>query len=379
MICYALKANSNLAVICTLAKLGAGADVVSEGELRRALAAGVPVGKIVFSGVGKGEDEMALALDAGIHQFNIESEPELEVLADMAAARGRRAPVAIRLNPDVDAGTHAKIDTGRKENKFGIAIDRAHAVFARAAELPGLAIVGVAVHIGSQLTDLAPFRAAFERVAELVADLRADGHPIRRLDLGGGLGIPYHDDDVPPSPTDYAAMVREVAEPLGCEVVLEPGRLLVGNAGVLVTRVIYVKEGSTRGFVIVDAAMNDLLRPTLYDAYHAIIPVREPEDGAPTRALDVVGPVCETGDIFAAQRPLPPLQPGDLLAICSTGAYGAVMASGYNTRLPAPEVLVRGDAHAVVRPRPSYDEVLGQELMPDWLTGSPDAAARGVA
>jgi diaminopimelate decarboxylase len=366
-ICYALKANGNLAVIRTLARLGAGADVVSEGELRRALAAGVPAGKIVFSGVGKTRAEMAFALDAGIAQINVESEPELDALSEVAAARGKVAPVALRVNPDVDAGTHDKISTGRKENKFGIETEHALEIYARAQSMPGIRPVGLAVHIGSQLTDLGPYRAAFERIAALVRRLRADGHKVSHLDLGGGLGIVY-DRETPPAPADYGAVVREVIGPLGCAIAIEPGRSLVGNAGVLLTRVIYVKDGTARRFVIVDAAMNDLARPTLYDAYHDIVTVAAPPAGAASAPVDVVGPVCETGDTFAVGRVLPPVASGDLLAIMTAGAYGAVMASTYNARLLAPEVLVAGDRFATVRPRQDYDSLLGLDAMPPWLT-----------
>ncbi|WP_029007164.1 diaminopimelate decarboxylase [Azospirillum halopraeferens] len=365
-VCYAVKANSNLAVIRTFADLGAGADVVSEGEMRRALAAGVPAERIVFSGVGKTRGEMRAALEAGIHQINVESVPELEALSEVATSMGVEAPIAIRVNPDVDAGTHAKIATGKKENKFGIDWDHAREVYGRAAALPGLAPLGIAVHIGSQLTDLAPFRAAYERVVELLHALRADGIDIRRLDLGGGLGIRYREES-PPDLTAYAGMVRSITGNLGCRVTLEPGRSLVGNAGILVARVIFVKQGLHRRFLIVDAAMNDLIRPTLYDAYHAIVPVREPGPNPDIAPIDVVGPVCESGDTFALQRPLPAMGADELVAFHSAGAYGAVMSSTYNTRPLAPEVLVRGDAFAVVRPRPSIEAMLAAERMPDWL------------
>ncbi len=367
-VCYAVKANSNLAVIRCLARLGAGADVVSGGEMRRALAAGIPAGRIVFSGVGKTREEMRAALEAGIHQINVESIPELEALSEVAASLGVEAPIAFRVNPDVDAKTHAKIATGKKENKFGIDHDHARAVYARAAGLPGIKPVAIAVHIGSQLTDLAPFRAAYERVAALLHELRADGHDIRRLDLGGGLGITYKNER-PPELADYAAMVRSITGNLGCRITLEPGRSLVGNAGVLVSRVLYVKEGLHRRFVIVDAAMNDLVRPALYDAYHGIVPVAEPDPAARTEPFDVVGPVCESGDTFALQRLLPPLAAGDAVAFLSAGAYGAVMASTYNSRPLVPEVLVNGADFAVVRPRPSVEEMLAAERVPDWLAG----------
>ncbi len=365
-ICYALKANSNLAVVGTLARLGAGADVVSEGELMRALAAGIPADRIVFSGVGKTRAEMKAALTAGIFQLNVESLPELEALSQVAAGLGVTAPVALRVNPDIDAGTHHKISTGRKENKFGIDIDHAREAYAFAAGLPGVRAVGVAVHIGSQLTSLAPFRAAFKKAAHLVQALRADGHAIDRLDLGGGLGIVYR-EETPPTPTDYAALVAEATQGLGCRVLLEPGRALVGNAGVLLTRVLYVKTGLHRRFVIVDAAMNDLIRPSLYDAWHGILPVAEPMPGSVAEPFDVVGPVCETGDTFAVQRPLVAPRPGDLMAVLSAGAYGAVMASTYNTRPLVPEVLVDGDRFAVIRPRVDCAALLALDRLPSWL------------
>lgn len=366
-ICFAVKANSNQAVIRTLARLGAGADVVSEGEMRRVLAAGVPADRIVFSGVGKTRSEMKAALEAGIFQFNVESLPELEALSDVATSLGVTAPVGIRVNPDVDAKTHAKISTGKKENKFGIDIDHARAAYARAAELPGIRPVAVAVHIGSQLTDLEPFRHAFERVALLVLALRSAGHDIRRVDLGGGLGIVYA-AETPPVPADYAALVREVVGDLGCHITLEPGRALVGDAGILVSRVVYRKAGTGRGFLIIDAAMNDLIRPSLYNAIHPIVPVREmPEDGT-VALVDVVGPVCETGDTFATSVWLPLfLDSGDLVAITAAGAYGAVMASTYNTRPLAPEVLVSGSDFAVVRPRPSVESMIAADRLPPWL------------
>lgn len=364
-ICFALKANSSLAVVRLLTELGAGADVVSGGELRRALTAGVPAQKIVYSGVGKTPVEMNAALDAGIRQFNVESDAELEQLSAVAASRSAIAEIAIRVNPDVDAGTHAKITTGKADNKFGIEIARAPEVYARAAALPGVLPVSVAVHIGSQLTDLAPFRAAFGHVADLVRRLRDAGHDIHRLDLGGGLGIVYR-AEAPPSPADYAAMVRETVGDLGCELIFEPGRALVGRAGVLATRVLYTKTANTRTFVIVDAAMNDLLRPTLYDAWHDIRPAHEPAVGAPLAPVDIVGPVCETGDTFATDRPMPPLGAGDIVVIENTGAYGAVMSSAYNTRPPAPEIMVNGDKFSIVRPRQTVDDLLAQERFADW-------------
>ncbi len=366
-ICYAVKANSNIAVIRALADLGAGADVVSGGELRAALTAGVPAGRIVFSGVGKTRDEMAAALTAGVMQINVESEPELEALGGVARSLGVRAPVAIRINPDVDAHTHAKITTGLGENKFGIEWTVAHRVYARAAAMPEIDVVGTAAHIGSQLTDLEPFREAFLRLRDLVVMLRADGHRIRTLDLGGGLGIPYGNEEAPiPAPSAYAGVVRETVGDLGCRLILEPGRLLVGNAGALATRIVYVKEGATRTFVIVDAAMNDLLRPTLYNAHHAIVPVTEPPANAKTRPVDIVGPICETGDTFGTGRPLPPVAAGDLLVIRTAGAYGAVMASTYNMRPLVAEVLVKGGAFAVVRDRIPVEDLLARQHIPNW-------------
>ena len=366
---YAVKANSNLAVIRLLAGLGAGADVVSEGELRKALAGGVPAEHIVFSGIGKSEEELAFALERGIHQINVESIPELELLSRVAARLGRTAVIALRVNPDVDANTHAKISTGKAENKFGIDIAHAGAAYRRATQLPGLKPVGLAVHIGSQLTDLAPYEAAFRRLVDLALELRQQGLAVERLDLGGGLGIRYR-AEAPPSVADYATLARRLTHNLGFAIALEPGRAIVGNAGVLVSRVLYVKAGATRKFVIQDAAMNDLIRPSLYDAWHEIVPVREPAAAARREPMDVVGPVCETGDTFALARPLPPVSSGDLLAILSAGAYGAVMSSSYNTRRLVPEVLVNGADFAVVRPRPSYEEMLGQEQIPPWLSGS---------
>jgi diaminopimelate decarboxylase len=365
LICYSVKANSNLAVIGTLARLGAGADVVSEGELRRALAAGVPPERIVFSGVGKTRDEISYALAQGIYRINVESEPELQALGAIAASLGRQVEIGIRVNPDVDAKTHAKISTGRAENKFGVDIAHALRIFAAARALPGVTPKTVAVHIGSQLNDLAPMRVAFSAVAELVTALRADGHDIDSIDLGGGLGIRYDDED-PPTRTAYATMVLEATGNLGCRLIFEPGRTLAGNSGILVTRVIYEKHGTARRFIIVDAAMNDLIRPALYDAHHDILPVREtPGDAARTPA-DIVGPICETGDTFARARLLPQLRPDDLIAFASAGAYGAVMASTYNTRRLIPEVLVRNDAYSVVRRRPDYDELLQLERLADW-------------
>jgi diaminopimelate decarboxylase len=365
-ICYAVKANSNQAVLATLAKLGAGADVVSEGEARRAVAAGIPPDRIVFSGVGKTEAELAYALDTGIGQVNIESERDLELLSRLAVARGKCMPIAIRINPDVDALTHAKISTGKAENKFGIDINQAPRVFARAAELPGVEPVSVALHIGSQLTDFAPYEQAFGRVAELVRSLRAAGIAIRHLDLGGGIGVPYHGGPAPDIAA-YAAIVRRTVGDLDCALLFEPGRYLVAEAGVLVGTVIDVKQGATRRFVVGDFAMNDLIRPTLYEAYHPVLPVAEPEPGATSAIVDVVGPICETGDFLARDRALPPVEPGDLLAVTHAGAYGAVMSSTYNTRPMVPEVLVNGADWAVVRPRPSYEALIGLDQIPDWL------------
>jgi diaminopimelate decarboxylase len=365
-ICYSLKANSNQAVIATFARLGAGADVVSEGELRRALAAGMPAERIVFAGVGKSAAEMAAGLEAGIQQFNVESLPELELLDRVAREKGKRARVALRVNPDVDARTHKKIATGKAENKFGIDLGRVRQIYGRAAGMAGIEPVGLAVHIGSQLLDLAPYRSAFTKIAGLVAEIRADGHRIESLDLGGGLGIAYHDEHAP-AIEDYVRSVQETVGNLGCQLYFEPGRWLVGHAGILVTRVLYVKRGVERNFVIVDAAMNDLIRPTLYDAYHPILPVAEPGSDAAASRYDVVGPICETGDFFAQGRPLPPLEAGDLLAIASAGAYGAVMSSTYNSRLLIPEVMVRGTEHAIVRARPNYHDMMALDRLPDWI------------
>ncbi|NBZ88206.1 diaminopimelate decarboxylase [Stagnihabitans tardus] len=365
-VCFAIKSLSNIAVLKLLGDLGAGMDVVSGGEYRRALAAGVPGDRIVFSGVGKTREEMRLALTHGIRQFNVESEPELLALSEVASAMGATAPITLRVNPDVDAKTHEKIATGKSENKFGIPIAKARAVYALAATLPGIKVVGVDVHIGSQLTDLAPFEAAFQKVAELTLQLREDGHEITRLDLGGGLGIPYtRSNEAPPLPTDYGAMVKRTLGHLNCEIEIEPGRLISGNSGLLVSEVIYVKEGEGRTFLIVDAAMNDLVRPSMYGAHHDIVPVIE--STADRQDYDVVGPVCETGDTFAKGRALARLEPGDLIAFRSAGAYGAVMASEYNTRPLIPEVLVMGDQFAVIRQRPSFEEILNRDSIPSWL------------
>jgi diaminopimelate decarboxylase len=367
LVCYAMKANSNQAVVRTLARLGAGADVVSEGELKRARAAGIPPHKIMFSGVGKTARELALAVDEGILCVNVESEPELELLSSIAQQKGRTAHVSLRVNPDVDARTHAKIATGKAENKFGIPISRAREVYARAAKLPGLQPSGVDMHIGSQITDLAPFDGAFGLLSEFVRTLRHDGHTISHVDLGGGLGIPYREDnEPPPHPDAYAAMVKRATRDLGCTLIFEPGRLIVGNAGVLVTRVLYLKRGETKTFVIVDAAMNDLIRPTLYEAHHDIRPVREAAAAAPRIVADVVGPVCESGDFLALARDLPEPRPGDLLAIMSAGAYGAVQAGTYNTRPLIPEVLVREGEWAVVRPRLEAEALIGLDRLAPW-------------
>jgi diaminopimelate decarboxylase len=368
LVCYAMKANSNQAVVKLLGKLGAGSDVVSEGELRRALAAGIAPSKIVFSGVGKTAREMDFALAAGIHCFNVESEPELELLSARGVAAGVTAPVSLRINPDVDARTHKKIATGKAENKFGVPRQKARAIYRRAASLPGLRVVGIDMHIGSQIIDLEPFDDAFALLAGLVGELRADGHAIEHVDLGGGLGIPYRaDNEPPPLPDAYADIVRRHVSPLGLKVIFEPGRLIVGNAGILVAEVIYVKDGDARNFVIVDAAMNDLIRPTLYEAFHQIRPVREDAADGPRMTADVVGPVCETGDFLALDRELPRLATGDLIAFATAGAYGAVQSGTYNTRLLVPEVLVDGDRFHVVRPRPTYEQLIGLDSVPDWL------------
>ena len=372
LVCYAMKANSNQAVLQLMASLGAGVDVVSGGEYRRAIAAGFPGERIVFSGVGKTREEMELALKGGIRQFNVESEPEMRVLSEVASRLGVVAPVTVRVNPDVDAKTHEKIATGKAENKFGIPIARASEVYAEIAALPGLEAIGIDVHIGSQLTDLAPFETAYGLVADLTRQLRAEGHDIRRLDLGGGLGIPYErSNTAPPLPMEYGDVIKRTVGDLGCEIEIEPGRLIAGNAGLLVSEVIYVKEGEDRSFLILDAAMNDLIRPAMYGAYHDIVPVLEPVAGAETQPFDVVGPVCESGDTFTKQRDLPPLGPGDLVAFRSAGAYGAVMASEYNSRPLIPEVLVHEHQFAVIRARPSFEEMINRDSIPEWLEGSP--------
>ena len=367
VICYSVKANGNIAVVGTLARLGAGADVVSGGELKRALKAGVPASKVVFSGVGKSADELAMALDAGIMQINVESEPELELLGEMAASRGVEAPVALRINPDVDALTHDKITTGKAENKFGIGWARILDVYARGAAMDSVRMFGLTMHIGSQLTALAPFSDAFERLRELVLALRGNGHSVTHLDLGGGLGIVY-DQEAVPAPAQYADVVRTRLGDLGCQLVFEPGRVIVGNAGLLLSRVLYVKEGATRCFVVVDAAMNDLMRPALYGAHHAILPVVQGGPETETREVDVVGPICETGDTFATRRALPEVKAGDLLAFGSAGAYGATMASTYNARPLVPEVLVKENSFEVVRERIEVDDLIARESFPDWLS-----------
>ncbi|MCP4386418.1 MAG: diaminopimelate decarboxylase [Hyphomicrobiales bacterium] len=367
MICYAMKANANQAIIRTFLDEGAGLDVVSEGELRRALAAGAKPDRIVFAGVAKTASEIAFAIDTGIACFNVESEPELSLISEIASAKGTTAPVAIRVNPDVDAKTHAKITTGRAENKFGIPYDRARDVYAEAARLPGLRITGVDMHIGSQITDLAPFDQAYELLADLVRDLRNDGHVIDHVDAGGGLGIPYQlDDPPPPEPRAFGEIVRRRLGNLGCRILFEPGRVFVGNAGILVSEVVYVKTGTAKTFIIVDAAMNDLIRPTLYEAHHDIRPVRQPAADATLSIADVVGGVCESGDYLALDRPLPPLSRGDRIAIMTVGAYGAVQASTYNTRPLLPEVLVRGGEWALVRPRQTYEQLIGMDVLPAW-------------
>jgi diaminopimelate decarboxylase len=367
-VCYAMKANSNQAVLTLLAGLGAGMDVVSGGEYARAIAAGCPPEKIVFSGVGKTRAEMEMALRGGVRQFNIESEPEMRALSQVASDLGLTAPITIRVNPDVDARTHEKIATGKSENKFGIPIARAVEVYAEAARLPGLEVVGIDVHIGSQLVELEPFEQAYRKVADLTRTLRAEGHDIRRLDLGGGLGIPYaRSNSAPPLPTEYGALIKACVGDLDVEVEIEPGRLIAGNAGLLVTQVIYVKEGEGRDFLILDAAMNDLIRPAMYGAYHDIDPVVEPSPGTDQRPYDIVGPVCESGDTFARARDMPPLAAGDLVAFRSAGAYGAVMASEYNTRPLIPEILVKDDQFAVIRARPTFDEMINRDILPEWL------------
>ncbi|MEL6681020.1 MAG: diaminopimelate decarboxylase [Pseudomonadota bacterium] len=368
LVCFAMKSLSNQAVIKVLGDAGAGMDVVSIGEYLRAKAAGVPGERIVFSGVGKTEDEMRTALKGGIRQFNVESEPEMVVLDQVAQSLGLVAPITVRVNPDVDAKTHAKIATGKSENKFGIPISRAREVYAMAAKMPGLKVIGIDVHIGSQLTELAPFEAAYQKVAELTEQLRDDGHEIARLDLGGGLGIPYaRSNEAPPLPTDYGALIERTVGHLGCEIEIEPGRLISGNAGLMVSKVIYVKSGEDRDFLILDGAMNDLIRPAMYEAWHDIVPVIEPEPGAEPAKYDIVGPICESGDTFAKGRVMPSVAPDDLVAFRSAGAYGAVMSSEYNSRPLIPEVLVDKDQFAVIRARPTYEEMIARDTLPKWL------------
>ena len=368
LVCFAMKSLSNQAVIKVLADAGAGMDVVSAGEYLRAKAAGVPGDRIVFSGVGKTADEMRMALEGGIRQFNVESEPEMVQLNKVALGLGMVAPITVRVNPDVDAKTHAKIATGKSENKFGIPISRARAVYAEAAAMPGLKVIGIDVHIGSQLTDLAPFEQAYLKVAELTEQLRADGHEISRLDLGGGLGIPYAlTNEAPPLPSDYGALIQRTVGHLGCEIEIEPGRLISGNAGLMVSKVIYVKEGEDRQFMIIDAAMNDLIRPAMYDAHHDIVPVVEANPGEAPAKYDIVGPICESGDTFTKGRAMAAVKPDDLVAFRSAGAYGAVMSSEYNSRPLIPEVLVHGDQFAVIRRRPTYEEMIARDTIPEWL------------
>lgn len=369
LVCFAMKSASNQAILKLLGDAGAGMDVVSGGEYARARAAGISGDKIVFSGIGKTRAEMEMALTGGIRQFNVESEPEMLALSAVATDLGVVAPITVRVNPDVDAKTHEKIATGRKGDKFGIPISRAREIYAMAAKLPGLKVIGIDVHIGSQLTDLAPFKTAYEKVADLTEQLRADGHEISRLDLGGGLGIPYAigDNDRPPLPAQYGEMIIDTLGHLGCEIEIEPGRLISGNAGILVSQIIYIKSGEDREFMILDGAMNDLIRPAMYGAHHDIIPVIEPPAGVDKTPYDIVGPVCESGDTFAKARDMPPMNAGELVAFRSAGAYGAVMSSEYNTRPLIPEVLVMGDQFAVIRPRPTYDDIINRDTVPEWL------------
>jgi diaminopimelate decarboxylase len=368
VICYAMKANSNQSVLKTFARLGAGADVVSGGELKRALAAGISPDKILFSGVGKTASELRMALEAGLLSINVESESELELLSHLAANEGRTARISVRVNPDVDAKTHAKISTGKAENKFGVPLTRAREVYARAARLPNIVVTGVDMHIGSQITDLGPLGDAFKVLVDFVGVLRADGHTISHIDFGGGLGIPYRaDEEAPPDPKAYAEVVKRATRGLDCTLLFEPGRLLVGNAGILVTRVLYMKPGEAKNFVVIDAAMNDLVRPTLYEAHHDIWPVKQPAPGTPQFVADIVGPVCESGDYMAKARALPEPKEGDLLAIMSAGAYGAVQSGTYNTRALAPEVLVKDDRYAVIRPRVEVEEIIALDKPAPWL------------
>lgn len=371
LVCYAMKANSNQAILRLLGDAGAGMDVVSAGEYARARAAGVPPERIVFSGVGKTRAEMDYVLTEGVRQFNVESEPELELLSEVATKIGVVVPITVRVNPDVDAKTHPKIATGMSDNKFGIPIGRARSVYARAAALPGVEVVGIDVHIGSQLTDLAPYEAAFEKVVALTQELRSDGHTIKRLDLGGGLGIPYErSNEAPPLPREYGDIIRKTVGHLGCEIEIEPGRLIAGNAGLLVSEVIYRKQGDGREFLVLDAAMNDLIRPAMYDSHHDIEPVIQPKPGVEQAPIDIVGPVCESGDTFAKQRIMPYIGPSELVAFRSAGAYGAVMSSEYNTRPMIPEVLVQGDQFAVIRERPTYEEIINRDKIPVWMQGA---------
>jgi diaminopimelate decarboxylase len=374
LIAFSVKANSNLAVLATLAALGAGADVVSEGELVRALTAGIPASKIVFSGVGKTQAEMRAALRAGIRVFNVESLPELELLSKTAISVGKRAPVAFRVNPDVTAGGHEKISTGKAENKFGIAWSSVEAAYARAAELKGIEIVGVDMHIGSQIDTLTPFEAAIKKVGGLIKTLRAQGHTIKSFDIGGGLGIPYGDNSkTPPPPSEYGAVVKSLTADMNVELIFEPGRMIAGNAGVLLSEVVYTKSGEDREFLIIDAAMNDLIRPALYEAYHEIEPVRAPGRAYDTQLYDVVGPICESGDTFTKRRELPKMKAGDLLVLHSAGAYGAAQSSQYNTRPLIPEVLVKGEQYSIIRERPDYAEMLRGEHIPEWVGRPPTA------
>jgi len=371
LVCFAMKSLSNQAILTLLAREGAGMDVVSGGEYARAMAAGVPSDRIVFSGVGKTRDEMRMALQGGIRQFNVESEPEMLVLNGVALELGVVAPITVRVNPDVDAKTHAKISTGKKEDKFGIPISRAREVYAMAATLEGLKVIGIDVHIGSQLTQLEPFEVAYRKVADLAAQLRADGHEITRLDLGGGLGIPYErSNSAPPLPVEYGRLIERTVGHLGCEIEIEPGRLISGNSGIMVSKVIYVKSGEDRDFLILDGAMNDLIRPAMYDAWHDIVPVVEPAAGVEQHRYDIVGPICESGDTFAKSRDMPPLAADDLVAFRSAGAYGAVMSSEYNSRPLIPEVLVNGDQFAVIRPRPTFEDMINRDNIPEWLGSS---------
>lgn len=368
LVAYSVKANGNLAVLATLAGEGCGADVVSGGELLRARKAGIPASRIVFSGVGKTAAEMALGLEQGIHQFNVESAGELRLLSEVASRLGKTAPVALRVNPDVAAGGHPNISTGKSGDKFGVPWGDAEALYAEAARLPGISAVGVDVHIGSQIGDLAPMRAAFEKVVSLALRLRGQGHDIRRIDVGGGLAIPYKEGDAPAAPSSYAAMIAEVTGNHGFEVILEPGRVIAGNAGVLLTTALYEKQAPDRTFLIIDAGMNDLIRPALYGAHHDIVPLVEPAKGHPKKTYDVVGPICESTDKFAAGRVLPEVAPGERLAFMSAGAYGAVLSSSYNARPLVPEILVDGDRYEIVRRRPSFEEMVGLEKVPEWLT-----------